>query len=97
MLDDAEALQARTLLKELRDQVEKVSRKLEIVEQRNQRRSARGIAHVHRQQSELRRELLEAHRLMDGLHRRYPETLGYGGSRDAAARVETANVGPWGK
>ena len=87
MLDDAEALQARTLLKELRDQVEKVSRKLEIVEGRNQRRSARGIAHIHRQQSELRRELREAHRLMDGLHRRYPETLAYGDPRGSAAHV----------
>jgi len=87
MSDDAEALQARTLLKELRDQVEKVSRKLEIVERRNQRRSARGIAHIHRQQSELRRELREAHRLMDGLHRRYPETLACGDPRGSAARL----------
>lgn len=52
-----------------------MSCKLEIVELRNRRRSARGIADVHRQQSELRRELREAHRLMDGLHRRYPETF----------------------
>lgn len=87
MSDDAEALQARTLLKELRDQVEKVSRQLEIVERRNQRRSARGIAHIHRQQSELRRELREAHRLMDGLHRRYPETLDSGDPRGSAAHV----------
>ena len=87
MSDDAEALQARTLLNELRDQVEKVSRKLEIVEQRNKRRSARGIAHVHRQQSELRRELREAHRLMAGLHHRYPETLSCDQPRDTAAHV----------
>lgn len=87
MSDDAEALQARTLLNELRDQVEKVSRKLEIVEQRNHRRSARGIAHVHRQQSELRRELREAQRLMDGLRRRYPESLTCAQPRDSAAHV----------
>lgn len=87
MLDDVEALQARTLLKELRAQVEKASRQLEIVEQRNQRRSARGTAHVHRQQSELRRELREAHRLMDGLHRRYPETLAHGDSWESGARL----------
>ena len=87
MSDDAEALQARTLLEELRDQAEKVSRKLEIVEQRNQRRSARGIAHVHRQQSELRRELREAYRLMDGLHRRYPEALGCANPRGSATHV----------
>ncbi|GAB7070444.1 hypothetical protein H7J06_24725 [Mycobacterium hodleri] len=72
---EAEAAQARALLEELRLHVEKVSRKIEIVERRNRRRSARGIAHVHRQQSELRRDLYEAHRLIDGLHRRYPETL----------------------
>lgn len=74
MSHDAEVAQARSLLRELDDQVEKVSRKLEIVERRNRRMSARGIAHVHRQQSELRRDLYEAHRLIDGLHRRYPET-----------------------
>ncbi|MDX1893421.1 hypothetical protein [Mycolicibacterium sp. 050158] len=75
MFEDAEALQATSLLKELHNQVDKVSCKLEIVERRNRRRSARGIADVHRQQSELRRELREAHRLIDGLHHRYPETL----------------------
>ncbi|KAA0101051.1 hypothetical protein CIW49_05960 [Mycolicibacterium sp. P1-18] len=74
MTDDVEAAQARALLEELRVQVEKVSRKIEIIERRNQRRSARGIAHVHRQRSELRRDLYEAHRLIDGLHRRYPQT-----------------------
>ncbi|MEU0494521.1 hypothetical protein [Mycobacterium sp. NPDC006124] len=74
MSSDAEVEQARSLLRELDDQVEKVSKKLEIVERRNRRLSARGIAHVHRQQSELRRDLYEAHRLIDGLHRRYPQT-----------------------
>jgi hypothetical protein len=42
---------------------------------RRRRTSARGAAHDHRQQSELRHELYEAHRLIDGLHRRFPETL----------------------
>jgi Mg2+ and Co2+ transporter CorA len=74
MPDDAEAAQARALLDELHEHVEKVSRKIEIVERRNGRRSVRGIAHVHRQHSELRRDLYEARRLIDGLHRRYPET-----------------------
>jgi len=87
MSDDAEALQAQALLKELHVQVEKVCRKLEIVERRNQRRSARGIAHVHRQQSELRRELREAQRLVDGLHRRYPETREDGQRQESTART----------
>ena len=86
MSDDAEVEQALSLLRELDAQVERVSRKLEIVERRNRRTSARGIAHVHRQQSELRRDLYEAHRLIDGLHRRYPETLPCLGSRHAVAK-----------
>jgi hypothetical protein len=85
MRDDAEAAQARALLEELRLHVEKVSRKIEIVERRDRRGSARGIAHVHRQRSELRRELYEAHRLIDGLHRRYPETLNHDRPRQALA------------
>lgn len=86
MLDDAEALQARSLMKELHLQVEKASRKLDIVERRNKRTSARGIAYVHRQQSDLRRELREAHRLMEALHRRYPEIRTYGQPQESASR-----------
>jgi len=75
MGEDVGAAQARILLRALYEQVSDVSDKLERVERRRRRTSARGAAHDHRQQSELRRDLYEAHRLIDGLHRRFPETL----------------------
>jgi hypothetical protein len=76
MVDDAGAAQARALLKELDDHVDHISRKIDIVERRHRRAvSVRGVAHNHRQRSHLRSELYEAHRLIDALHRRYPETL----------------------
>ena len=84
MVDDFGAAQARALLSELNSQVENISRKIDIVGRRQRRAaSVRGAAHNHRQRSELRCALYEAHRLVDGLHRRYPETLpaqrrGYG-------------------
>jgi hypothetical protein len=37
--------------------------------------STRGALHDRREQAELRRDLYEAHRLIDGLHRRFAETL----------------------
>jgi hypothetical protein len=74
MAEDAGAAQARALLRELRDQVADISNKLEAVE-RDPRTSIRGASHDRRRQSALRRELYEAHRLIDGLHRRFPETL----------------------
>jgi predicted RNase H-like nuclease (RuvC/YqgF family) len=74
MVDDAGAAQAQALLKEMFEQVENISRKVERAELRSRRTSARGVAHDRRKQSELRRELYEAYRLIDGLHRRFPET-----------------------
>lgn len=73
MVEDAGAAQARALIRELRDHVEVISRKIEKCERRRQV-SVRGEAHGRRIQSALRRELYETHRLIDGLHRRYPET-----------------------
>jgi hypothetical protein len=70
--DDPEAAQARALLKELHGQVEDISRRIDVVERRHRRTSVRGIADIHRQRSELRRQLYEVHGLIDGLHRRYP-------------------------
>ena len=75
MADDTGVLQAQALLRELYEQVERISRKVERAELRSPRTSVRGMAHDHRQRSELRRELYEAHRLIDGIHRRFPETL----------------------
>jgi hypothetical protein len=75
MVDDAGSAQASLLLGELYEQVARISRKIETAESRGHRASIRGAAHDHRHQSALRRELYEAHRLIDGLHRRFPELL----------------------
>ena len=75
MVDHAGEAQARVLLRELHQQVAAVSRKIEIVERRGRRHSARGQQCDRRQQSELRRDLYEVHRLIDNLHRRFPQTL----------------------
>ncbi|MBI3225214.1 MAG: hypothetical protein HYZ39_09165 [Mycolicibacterium cosmeticum] len=74
MTEDAAVSQARQLLKALYDQVSDISRKLEIVDARNRRARARGNSRVDPRAGDLRRELYEAHRLIDGLHRRFPET-----------------------
>ena len=75
MAEDAGAAQARALLRALSDQVIDISNKLEAAERHDPRTSIRGATHDRRRQSALRRELYEAHRLIDGLHRRFPETL----------------------
>jgi hypothetical protein len=75
MTEDAGAAQARALLRELGEHVAEISHKLEAAELRGARTSIRGATHDRRHRSTLRRELYEAHRLIDGLHRRYPETL----------------------
>ena len=74
MVDDAGSAQAWLLLGELYEQVGEISQKIETAESRGHRASIRGAAHDRRHQSALRRELYEAHRLIDGLHRRFPET-----------------------
>jgi hypothetical protein len=75
MFDDAGSAQAWLLLGELYEQVGEISRKIETAESRGHRASIRGATHDRRQQSALRRELYEAHRLIDGLHRRFPQLL----------------------
>lgn len=75
MADDSGTLQALALLGELYEQVERISRRVERAEMQSPRTSVRGIANNHRQRSALRRELYEAHRHIDGIHRRFPETL----------------------
>ncbi|MDX1875823.1 hypothetical protein SBI67_27210 [Mycolicibacterium sp. 120266] len=72
--DPAAVNQARQFLAALYDQVADISRKLEVVDARNRRARARGTARVDPRAGDLRRELYEAHRLIDGLHRRFPET-----------------------
>ena len=71
---DAGSAQAQKLLSELYGHVEDVSRKLEAAEERNRRAHARGRSRRDPIASTLRRELHETHRLIDGLHRRFPQT-----------------------
>jgi hypothetical protein len=75
MVDDAGAAQARALLRELYEQVAVISNKLEAAERSVARTSIRGATQDRRQRSALRSELYEAHRLIDGIHRRFPETV----------------------
>jgi hypothetical protein len=96
VIEDTGMAQARELLSALNEQVADISQKLDAAEQRTRRAIARGTVHVPRQQaSSLRRELYEAHRLIDGLHRRFPETRQAPGVHrttcDGPRRVVTAN------
>lgn len=74
MVYDVGTEQARRLLSELYGHVEDVSRKLEAADERNQRSRARGNPRKDPIASVLRRDLYETHRLIDGLHRRFPAT-----------------------
>lgn len=74
MADDAGTAQARALLEELYGHVLDISHKLEAADERNRRSHRRELSRQDPSASRLRRELYEAHRLIDGLHRRYPET-----------------------
>ncbi len=79
--DDADIAQARLLVAALWEQVNETSDKLEAAERRVARAHAANISSHHRRQAaELRRELYHAHRLIDGLHRRFP-ALGLNGTR----------------
>ncbi|HYO00360.1 MAG TPA: hypothetical protein VET27_00065 [Mycobacterium sp.] len=74
MVDDAGSAQALALLGELYGHVDDISHKLEAAESRNRRARARGNTRKDPIAGILRRELYEAHRLIDGLYRRYPQT-----------------------
>lgn len=75
MAEDVGVMQARLLLAALYDEVESISRKLEVFERRHPRASAHGQARDHQNMSSLRRDLYDVHRLIDGIHRRFPGTL----------------------
>lgn len=74
MGEDAETEQAEALLSELRKRAAATAHHLERAESRRVRTSAHGKAFDRRLKSALRNELSEVHRLIDGLHRRYPQT-----------------------
>lgn len=85
MVDDVGAAQARALLRELFRYVSEVSQKLQAADERNRRSHLRGIARRDATAGALRRDLYEVHRLIDGLHRRFPETLPVGRPEQPAA------------
>ena len=71
--DDPASAQARAFLRELYGHVSDISHKLEAADERNRRARARGTNRRDPIIGTLRRELHEAHRLIDGLHRRFPD------------------------
>lgn len=74
MAEDAGTAQARILLEALFEQVADISQKLEAAEIRGLRTSIRGALSDRREHSELRRDLYEAHRLIESLRKRFPDT-----------------------
>jgi chromosome segregation ATPase len=70
--DDADTAQAELLLQALHQHVEDISHKLESLEGRLHAVQGRAGAVARRKAAGLRKELYEAHRLIDGLHRRFP-------------------------
>ena len=74
MLEDPDVAQARELLQTLDIEVAKISQRLEAVENRSRQAHGHTAEIIRRQASSLRRELHEAHRLIDRLHYRFPQT-----------------------
>jgi hypothetical protein len=71
--DDPGSAQARAFLSELYGHVSDLSLKLEAADARNRRATARGARRRDPAVGTLRRELHETRRLIDGLHRRFPD------------------------
>ncbi|MHA3020146.1 hypothetical protein ACXPWS_07700 [Mycobacterium sp. BMJ-28] len=74
MGEAADVGQAIRLHAELWDEIEAISRKLEAAEHRAQTASASRARCSRRLAAQLRRDLYAAHHLVDGLHRRFPQT-----------------------
>jgi hypothetical protein len=72
MVEEPAIGQARLLLHALHEHVAEISEKLQAAE-RNRNLSSRGSALDRRRAADLRKDLYEAHRLIDGLHKRFPE------------------------
>ena len=88
MDNDAGVAQAQKLLTALNQQINDISQKLEVIEARGRHQSVRGALCDQKQRNELRRDLYEAHRHIDGLYRRFPETRPH--RRDGSDRHVTA-------
>jgi hypothetical protein len=74
VIDDADTAQARELLQSLHAHVDEISAKVESAEGRTRRVQGHAAVVARRRVASLRHELYEAHRLIDGLHRRFPDT-----------------------
>jgi len=73
VIDDADTAQARELLQSLHTHVDEISRKVESPKSRTRRVQGHAAVVARRRVASLRHELYEAHRLIDGLHRRFPD------------------------
>jgi predicted RNase H-like nuclease (RuvC/YqgF family) len=73
VIDDADTAQARELLESLDAHVDQISKKVESAERRTQSVQGHAAVMARRRVASLRHELYEAHRLIDGLHRRFPD------------------------
>jgi hypothetical protein len=70
----------------LRDEIAEISDKLKAADSDVHRRTEHGHHRRARRAALLRRQFFEAHRLLDGLYRRFPETLDASHPRRAARR-----------
>ena len=73
VIDDPDTAQAKELLQSLHAHVDEISKKVESAEIRTRRVQGHAALVARRRVATLRHELYEAHRLIDGLHRRFPE------------------------
>jgi hypothetical protein len=81
MGEDAETAQARLLAALLKEQISAISNELDAEANLDPEPQVVGDAHDHRR-DRLRRQLSEAHRLIDNLYRRFPQVL------DSSATVQ---------
>ena len=83
--------QARELLQSLHAHIDEISEKVESAESRTRRVQGHAALIARRRVASLRHELYEAHRLIDGLHRRFPDRA-TPASRRAAYRIFTLSA-----
>jgi hypothetical protein len=76
VIEDASVAQARTLLASLYEHVNELSQTMTKTEHLIRHTPAHSTTQRHhrRRASAMRKDLYEAHRLIDGLHHRYPTT-----------------------
>jgi hypothetical protein len=87
VIDDPDTAQAIALLQSLHAYVDEISKKVEYAEHRSRRVQGHAASVARRRAAGLRHELYEAHRLIDGIHRRFPEARP---RQTAGRRTETS-------